>query len=74
MVAAALTKTDDRRAELTRIAGSSALPHRLVVPAKALLWAVDGCLTRQEIACRSGVCGEPLRRMQAPRGHHADHG
>jgi transposase len=63
MVAAALTVTEDQRAELTRIARSSALPHRQVVQAKALLWAADG-VANEEIARRSGVDSDTVRRWR----------
>ena len=39
MTAPALSLTAAQRAELTRMAASSSLPHRQVVQAKALLWA-----------------------------------
>ena len=70
MVAAALTVTDDQRAELARIAGSSVLPHRQVVQAKALLWAADG-VPNEEIARRSGVDSDAVRRW---RNRFADKG
>jgi len=63
MVAAALTVTDDQRAELARIAGASVLPHRQVVQARALLWAVDG-VANEEIARRSGVDSDTVRRWR----------
>lgn len=61
--APALPVTDDQRAELTRIAGSSTLPHRKVVRAKALLWAADG-VANQEIARRSEVDSDAVRRWR----------
>ena len=63
MVAAALPVTDDQRQELVRIAGSSVLPHRQVVQAKALLWAADG-VANEEIARRSGVDSDAVRRWR----------
>ncbi len=56
MVAAALIITDEQRAELEKLAGSSVLPHRSVVQAKALLWAGAG-VSNEENARRSGVAG-----------------
>ena len=53
ITAAALVLTDVQRAELTRMAVSSVLPHRQVVQARALLWAGDG-VANEEIARRSG--------------------
>ena len=70
MVAAALTVTDDQRAELERMARSSVLPHRQVVQAKALLWAADG-VANEEIARRSGVDSDAVRRW---RNRFADKG
>jgi transposase len=63
MVAAALPVTDDEREELRRMAGSSVLPHRQVVQAKALLWAADGA-PNEEIARRSGVDSDTVRRWR----------
>lgn len=61
--APALPVTDDQRAELTGIAGSTRLPHRRVVQARALLWAADG-LGNEEIARRSGVGSDAVRRWR----------
>src|SRR3954468_17077173 len=63
MVAAALRVSDDQRRELVRIAGSSVLPHRQVVQAKALLWAADG-VANEEIGRRSGVDSDAVRRWR----------
>src|SRR6476620_4619346 len=70
MVAAALPVTDDQRQELVRIAGSSVLPHRQVVQAKALVWAADG-VANEEIARRSQVDSDTVRRW---RNRFADKG
>ena len=63
MVAAALPVTDQERAELGRLAGSSVLPHRQVVQAQALLWAADG-MANEEIARRSRVDSDAVRRWR----------
>ncbi len=63
MTAPALPVTDDQRADLKRIAGSTRLPHRKVVQAKALLLAVDG-VGNEEIARRSGVDSDAVRRWR----------
>jgi transposase len=62
MVAAAkaLAMTGEQRVELARMAGSSSLPHRQVVAARALLWAGDG-VANEEIARRSGVDPDAVR-------------
>ena len=69
VTAPALPVTDAQRVELTRMAGSTALPHRQVVQAKALLWAAEG-VANQEIArrcevdrmrCGGGGPGSPRR-------------
>jgi len=54
VTAPALPVTEGQRVELKRMAGSSSLPHRTVMQAKALLWAADG-VANQEIARRCGV-------------------
>jgi hypothetical protein len=54
MVAAALSTTDVQRDQLARIAGSSTLPHRQVVQARALLWAADGMLPLAQVAGPQG--------------------
>jgi transposase len=64
MVAAAMPVTDEQRAELCRMAGSSALPHRQVVQARALLWAADG-VANEEIARRVRVDSDTVRRWRA---------
>jgi len=64
VTAPALSLTATQRAELTWIAASSSLPHRQVVQAKALLWAADG-VANQEIACRSQVEPDTVRRWRA---------
>lgn len=63
MVAAALTITDEQRAELEKLAGSSVPPHRTVVQAKALLWAAEG-VSNEENARRSGVTSDAVRRWR----------
>lgn len=64
MVAAALPMTEEQRVALARIAASSALPHRQVVQARALLWAADG-VANEEIARRSGVDSDAVRRWRS---------
>ncbi len=63
MTAPALSLTAAQRAELTRMAVSSSLPHRQVVQAKALLLAADG-VTNQEIARRCQVEPDTVRRWR----------
>ena len=64
MVAAALSVTDCQRAELARMASSSVLAHRVVMQAKALLWAADG-VANDEIARRCGVDSDAVRRWRS---------
>jgi transposase len=64
VTAPALPVTLDQRAELQRMAGSMSLPHRQVVQARALLWAAQG-VANQEIARRSGVDSDAVRRWRA---------
>lgn len=70
MVAAAMPVTDDQRVELQRMAAATSLPHRQVVQAKALLWAVEG-VANEEIARRCGVVPDTVR---AWRNRFADKG
>jgi DNA-directed RNA polymerase specialized sigma24 family protein len=63
MTAPALSMTATQRADLTRMAASSTLPHRQVVQAKALLWAGEG-LANQEIARRCQVSPDAVRRWR----------
>ena len=63
VVAAALSVSEEQRVELGRMAGSSVLPHRQVVQAKALLWAADG-VANEEIARRVGVDSDTVRRWR----------
>ena len=64
MVATALTITDEQRADLERMARSTALPHRSVVQAQALLRAGEG-VSNEENARRSGVDSDTVRRWRA---------
>ena len=64
MTAPALSLTPTQRAELTRMAASSSLPHRQVMHAKALLWAGEG-VANQEIARRCHVKPDAVRRWRA---------
>jgi len=64
VTAPALPVTEGQRVELKRMAGSSSLPHRTVMQAKALLWAADG-VANQEIARRCGVDSDAVRRWRA---------
>ena len=64
MTAPALSMTDEQRSELGRMAASSALPHRQVVQAKALLWAAEG-VANLEIARRAEVQPDTVRRWRS---------
>jgi transposase len=64
MVAAALPVTDSQRVELTRLASSTVLAHRVVMQARALLWAADG-IANDEIARRCGVDSDAVRRWRS---------
>lgn len=64
MVAAALSVTDSQRVELARMASSTVLAHRVVMQAKALLWAADG-VANDEIARRCGVDSDAVRRWRS---------
>jgi transposase len=63
ITAAPLPLTESDRAALHRIAGSTSLPHRKVVQARALLLAADG-VPNEEIARRSGVDSDAIRRWR----------
>src|SRR2546421_108122 len=63
ITAAPLVVSEEQRAELSRMAASSVLPHRQVVQARALLWAGDG-VANEEIARRSGVDSDTVRRWR----------
>ena len=69
-IAPALPVTKYQRSELRRMAASTALPHRTVVQAKALLLAAEG-VSNEEIARRSGVDSDAVRRW---RSRFADQG
>lgn len=56
----ALPVTGEQRVELVRMAGSSVLPHRQVVQAKALLAAADG-VANEQIAREAGVDSDTVR-------------
>jgi transposase len=64
MIAPALPVTEEQWSELTRMATSTALPHRTVVQAKALLLASEGA-SNEEIARRSGVDSDAVRRWRS---------
>ena len=64
MVAAALPVSDFERQQLAQMAASTALAHRVVMQAKALLWAVDG-VANDEIARRCGVDSDAVRRWRS---------
>ncbi len=64
MTAPALPVSKEQRAELMRMARSTALPHRTVVQARALLWAADG-VGNEEIARRGEVDSDTVRRWRA---------
>lgn len=53
-IAAPLAATDEDRIALEKLARSTKLPHRTVVQAQALLWAIEG-VANTENAKRSGV-------------------
>jgi transposase/transcriptional regulator with XRE-family HTH domain len=63
-IAPALPVNEDQRSELNRMAASTALPHRKVVQAKALLLAAEG-VSNEEIARRSGVDSDAVRRWRS---------
>lgn len=63
----ALRMTTAERNALQRMAASTSLPHWTVVQARALLWAGDG-VSNQEIARRSGVDSDAVRRWRARFG------
>jgi transposase len=62
--AAPLPVTAAQRQTLERIVGSTSLPHRQVIQARALLWAADG-VGNEEIARRSRVDSDSVRRWRA---------
>ncbi len=62
--ASALPVIAEQRAELTRMASSTVLPHRKVVQARALLLAADG-VANEEIARRAEVDSDTVRRWRA---------
>src|SRR5688572_25408290 len=64
MTAPALALSDEQRAELSRMARSSGLPHRQVVQARGLLLAADG-VANEQIARRCGVDSDTVRRWRA---------
>src|SRR6516225_1973458 len=64
MTAAAMPATNQQRAELERMAGSTSLPHRQVVQARGLLWACAG-VANEEIARRCGVDSDTVRRWRS---------
>jgi DNA-binding NarL/FixJ family response regulator/transposase len=64
LVAAALPVSVEQRDELTTMAGSAVLPHRIVVQAQALLMAADG-IANQQIARSCAVDSDTVRRWRA---------
>jgi transposase len=64
MAALALPVTDEQRAELTRMARSTVLPHRVVVQARGLLLAADG-EANERIARDCRVDSDTVRRWRA---------
>jgi transposase len=62
--APALPVSDEQRAELTRLAASTVLAHRVVVQARALLLAADG-VANEEIARRFEVDSDTVRRWRS---------
>src|SRR5437870_6613353 len=63
-IAPALPFTEGQRSELRRMAASTAVPHRTVVQAGALLLAAEG-VSNEEIARRSGVDSDAVRRWRS---------
>ena len=63
VTAPALPVSAEQRAELTRMARSTTLPHRKVIHAKALLCAADG-VANEQIARRFGVDSDTVRRWR----------
>src|SRR3954469_5037805 len=63
VTAVALVMSESQRAELARMAASTVLRPRQVVQARALLWAGEG-VANEEIARRSGVDSDPVRRWR----------
>lgn len=59
-----MSVTDSDRVELTRMASSTVLAHRVVVQAKALLWAAEG-VANDEIGRRCGVDSDAVRRWRS---------
>ncbi len=62
--APALVLTEEQRVSLEQIARSTALPHRAVRQAKALLWAGEA-VPNEEIARRVGVSANSVRTWRA---------
>jgi transposase len=60
VTAAPLVMNDGQRGWLERVAGSSSLPHRQVVQARALLLAADGVATN-EVARQCGTTNNSVR-------------
>jgi transposase len=63
VTAAPLVMSDRQRSALLGMSRSSSLPHRMVVQAKALLWAGEG-MANEEIARRSDVDADTVRRWR----------
>jgi DNA-binding NarL/FixJ family response regulator len=64
LVASALPVSAEQRDELTTMAGSAVLPHRVVVQAQALLMAADG-VANEQIARSCAVDSDTVRRWRA---------
>jgi transposase len=64
MVAPALPVSDEQRVELSRMARSTVLPHRVVVQARGLLLAADG-EANEQIARACEVDSDTVRRWRA---------
>jgi hypothetical protein len=64
ITAAPLHVSRKERAELTRLSRSSSLPHRVVVPAPALLLAADG-MANEAIARECATTPDTVRRWRA---------
>ncbi|MGH8926574.1 MAG: IS630 family transposase [Acidimicrobiia bacterium] len=63
ITAPALSLSDEQRHALEKMARSTSLPHRMVVQAKALLWAAEG-VANEQIARGCEVDSDTVRRWR----------
>src|SRR3954465_6925372 len=70
ITAAPSVVSEEQRGELDRMAASSALPHRQVVQARALLWAADGVANEENARRCAGAldAGRRVRNRFAEKG------